>query len=284
MMIWDMFFLDVFGHFGPFFFCLWLWMLSSQDGQTFVLFSRSTPKNMENNVEMLEGSQGDLFDDAGQGLNEFRIPSIHMYTYMYLYFCIFFVFLILHFLSAAWHCLNFSAFFSSHLEFLSIPMDFSRRLTLNTCVAGVASNPCTCQLHLGCTSTNCQALVMEKEIQVLPEKKTWKTSIVSIYIVSNHGGSRSKVHAKVFPINFTCFRMQVTHPVTVANRGFLRIPYKNAANLDGDWNPGSGGRFKKSTVSVSHNQSCCPISYAGGIDFLYDGMRIPGCPRKLVNA
>jgi len=39
-------------------------------------------------------------------------------------------------------------------------------------VAGVASNPCTCQLHLGCTLTNCQALVMEKEIQVLPEKKT----------------------------------------------------------------------------------------------------------------
>ena len=68
MMIWDMFFLDVFGHFGPFevsfFFCVWLWMLLSQDGQTFVLFSRSTTKNMENNVEMLEGSQGDLFDDA----------------------------------------------------------------------------------------------------------------------------------------------------------------------------------------------------------------------------
>ena len=42
MMIWDMFFLDVFGHFGPFevsFFFVWLWMLLSQDGQTFVLLS-----------------------------------------------------------------------------------------------------------------------------------------------------------------------------------------------------------------------------------------------------
>lgn len=59
-------------------------MLLSQDGQTVCSISRSTTKNMETNVEMLEGFEGDLFDDAGQGLNEFRIPPIHMYTYMYL--------------------------------------------------------------------------------------------------------------------------------------------------------------------------------------------------------
>ena len=79
-------FSDVFGHFGPFevsFFFVWLWMLLSQDGQTFVLFSRSTTKNMENNAEMLEGSQGDLFDDAGQGLDEFRIPSPSLPIYIY---------------------------------------------------------------------------------------------------------------------------------------------------------------------------------------------------------
>ena len=63
---------------------------------------------------------------------------------------------------------------------------------------------------------------------------------------------------------------------------FIRIPYKNAANLDGDWNSGSGGRSKKSTVSVSHNQSCCPIVMQGGSTFS-TGMCIHGCPRKLVN-
>lgn len=53
-------------------------MLLSQDGQTVCPISRSTTKNMENNVETLEGSQGDLFDDAGQGPNEFRIPPIYI--------------------------------------------------------------------------------------------------------------------------------------------------------------------------------------------------------------
>ena len=40
------------------------------------LISRSTAKNTENNNEMLEGSTRDLFDDAGRGLNEFRILSV----------------------------------------------------------------------------------------------------------------------------------------------------------------------------------------------------------------
>ena len=80
-MILEMFFLGCFWKCltlpGEFLF-VWQWMLLSQDGQTanVCLISRSTAKNMENNNEMLEGSTRDLFDDAGQGLNEFRIPSV----------------------------------------------------------------------------------------------------------------------------------------------------------------------------------------------------------------
>lgn len=152
MMIWDIFFLDVFGHFGPFevsFFFVWLWMLLSQDGQTFVLLS-GRPR-------------------------ETRPLSLY-------------------------------------LDFLSFPIGFSRRLTLNTSVAGVASNPCTCQLHLGCTLTNCQALVVEKEIQVLPN---WEENLkdfhcLLVHICTPWGLKIPSSWGPVFPINFACFRMRVT--------------------------------------------------------------------------
>lgn len=85
-------FLDVFGHFGPFevsfFFCVAVDAVEPRWANVCPI-SRSTTKNMETNVEMLEGSQGDLFDDAGAGLNEFRIPPIQSYTYVYLYVLIF---------------------------------------------------------------------------------------------------------------------------------------------------------------------------------------------------